>query len=187
MPDSTKPCVVIIDPSLHSPDGHHLGVLKRFQTELAKFQLGSVSLVSLRASEELSHKANLRLRRRGRHAGLLSRERLLSAMPSVQRVILTTARAEAHLLILRTTAQEGTKTVFTVKSVDARLQAPEPHGGRWSRPPEQIRNAGFSRSSFGNVTMPAGQPFPPPCRCFRRKGDQRCSRGRMASPRTACR
>ena len=26
MPDLTKPCVLIIDPSLHSPDGHHLGV-----------------------------------------------------------------------------------------------------------------------------------------------------------------
>jgi FkbM family methyltransferase len=54
---------------------------------------------------------------------LASRERLLSAMPGVQRVILTATRAGAHLLILRTTAQEGTKTVFTVKSVDVRLQA----------------------------------------------------------------
>jgi hypothetical protein len=52
-----------------------------------------------------------------------SRERLLSAMPGVQRVVLTIARAEAHLLILRTTAQEGTKTVFTVKDVDIRLHA----------------------------------------------------------------
>jgi hypothetical protein len=52
-----------------------------------------------------------------------SRERLLSAMPGVQRVVLTIARAEAHLLILRPTAQEGTKTVFTVKDVDIRLHA----------------------------------------------------------------
>ena len=52
-----------------------------------------------------------------------SRERLLSAIPGVQRVILTRTRAEAHLLILRTTAQEGTKTVFTVKSLDVRLHA----------------------------------------------------------------
>jgi FkbM family methyltransferase len=52
-----------------------------------------------------------------------SRERLLSAMPSVQRVVLTTVRAEAHSLILRTTAQEGAKTVFTVKDVDIRLHA----------------------------------------------------------------
>src|SRR5580704_2548580 len=40
-----------------------------------------------------------------------SRERLLAAMPDVQRVVLTIARAEPHLLILRTTAHEGTKTV----------------------------------------------------------------------------
>ena len=59
MADSTKPRALIIDPSLHSPDGHHLGVLQRFQTELANLQLGSVSLVSLRASEELGRKANL--------------------------------------------------------------------------------------------------------------------------------
>jgi FkbM family methyltransferase len=52
-----------------------------------------------------------------------SRERLLSAMPGVQRVVLTTTRAAAHMLILRTTAQEGTKTVFTVKSIDVRLHA----------------------------------------------------------------
>jgi len=59
MADSTKPRALIIDPSLHSPDGHHLGVLQRFQTELANLQLGSVSLVSLGISEELGHKANL--------------------------------------------------------------------------------------------------------------------------------
>jgi hypothetical protein len=52
-----------------------------------------------------------------------SRERLLSAMPGVQRVVLTSARAEAYLLILRTTAQQGTKTVFTVKDLDIRLHA----------------------------------------------------------------
>ena len=52
-----------------------------------------------------------------------SRERQLSAMPGVQRVVLTTARADAHMLIFRTTAHEGTKTVFTVKDVDIRLHA----------------------------------------------------------------
>jgi glycosyltransferase involved in cell wall biosynthesis len=59
MADSTKPRALIIDPSLHSPDGHHLGVLQRFQTELANLQVGSVSLVSLGASEELGHRENL--------------------------------------------------------------------------------------------------------------------------------
>jgi hypothetical protein len=52
-----------------------------------------------------------------------SRERQLSAMPGVQRVVLATARADAHMLIFRTTAHEGTKTVFTVKDVDIRLHA----------------------------------------------------------------
>jgi glycosyltransferase involved in cell wall biosynthesis len=59
MADPAKSLALIIDPSLHSPDGHHLGVLQRFQSGLANLQLGSVSLVSLRASEDLSHKANL--------------------------------------------------------------------------------------------------------------------------------
>lgn len=59
MAESTKPRALIIDPSLHSPDGHHLGVLERFQIELANLQLASVSLVSLGASEDLSRRANL--------------------------------------------------------------------------------------------------------------------------------
>ncbi|HEY6983792.1 glycosyltransferase [Reyranella sp.] len=51
--------VLIIDPSLRSADGHHLGVLHRFQTELAKLHLGSVSLVSLHASDDLRREATL--------------------------------------------------------------------------------------------------------------------------------
>lgn len=54
-----KPKVLIIDPSLRSADGHHLGVLHRFQTELTKLQAGSVSLVSLHASEDLRREAAL--------------------------------------------------------------------------------------------------------------------------------
>ncbi len=51
--------IVIIDPSLRSADGHHLGVLHRFRTELAKRWLGSVTLASLHASDELAREANL--------------------------------------------------------------------------------------------------------------------------------
>lgn len=53
---SPKPAVLIVDPSLRSADGHHLGVLDRYRTELAKLGLGSVSLVSRFMSEELATK-----------------------------------------------------------------------------------------------------------------------------------
>ena len=53
----------------------------------------------------------------------LSRERRPSEMSGVQRVVLTTVPADAHMLIFRTTAHEGTKTVLTVKDVDIRLHA----------------------------------------------------------------
>ncbi|WIM12080.1 glycosyltransferase [Enhydrobacter sp.] len=51
--------VLIIDPSLRSADGHHLGVLQRFRTELGKLWLGSVTLASLHASDEFCRGANL--------------------------------------------------------------------------------------------------------------------------------
>lgn len=54
-----KPNVILIDPSLRSADGHHLGVLERFRTELAKLWLGSISLTSLHASDELNRQAGL--------------------------------------------------------------------------------------------------------------------------------
>jgi len=50
---------LIIDPSLHSADGHHLDVLKRFQGELADLQVRSVSLVSRQAPVELCREAGL--------------------------------------------------------------------------------------------------------------------------------
>lgn len=50
---------LIIDPSLHSADGHHLDVLKRFRAELADLQVRSVSLVSRQASVELCRKEGL--------------------------------------------------------------------------------------------------------------------------------
>jgi glycosyltransferase involved in cell wall biosynthesis len=53
------PKVLIIDPSLRSADGHHLGVLDRFRIEFAKLRLGSANLVSLHASAELSRQADL--------------------------------------------------------------------------------------------------------------------------------
>ena len=51
--------VLIIDPSLRSADGHHLGVLQRFRTELAKLQLESVTLASLHMSDAFSREADL--------------------------------------------------------------------------------------------------------------------------------
>ncbi len=59
MVDPTKPTVLIIDPSLKSGDGHHLGVLHRYRMELARLNLASVSLVSLQASEDMCREANL--------------------------------------------------------------------------------------------------------------------------------
>jgi glycosyltransferase involved in cell wall biosynthesis len=56
MGGSAKPAVLIVDPSLRSADGHHLGVLDRYRTELAKLGLGSVSLVSHFMPEELARK-----------------------------------------------------------------------------------------------------------------------------------
>ena len=52
-----------------------------------------------------------------------SHERLLSAMPVVQHVVISTKSAEADRVILRNTAHDGTKTVFKLKNVDVRLQA----------------------------------------------------------------
>jgi glycosyltransferase involved in cell wall biosynthesis len=51
--------VLIIDPSLRSADGHHLGVLQRFRTELAKLQLDSVTLASLHMADAFSREADL--------------------------------------------------------------------------------------------------------------------------------
>jgi glycosyltransferase involved in cell wall biosynthesis len=56
MGGSTKPAVLIVDPSLRSADGHHLGVLERYRMELAKLGVGSVSLVSRFMPEELARK-----------------------------------------------------------------------------------------------------------------------------------
>ena len=50
---------LIIDPSLRSADGHHLGVLQRFRTELAKLWTGSVTLASLHATDEFCRSANV--------------------------------------------------------------------------------------------------------------------------------
>jgi glycosyltransferase involved in cell wall biosynthesis len=55
---SAKPAVLIVDPSLRSADGHHLGVLDRYRMELAKLGLGSVSFVSRFMSEELAHRVH---------------------------------------------------------------------------------------------------------------------------------
>jgi FkbM family methyltransferase len=52
-----------------------------------------------------------------------SRERLVSAMSVAQRVVITTKCADAHQVILRTTAHDGTKTVFRLKDIDVRLHA----------------------------------------------------------------
>jgi glycosyltransferase involved in cell wall biosynthesis len=50
---------LIVDPSLRSADGHHLGVLERLRAELGKLQTQSISLASVFASEDLSRTANL--------------------------------------------------------------------------------------------------------------------------------
>jgi glycosyltransferase involved in cell wall biosynthesis len=59
MDHPTRLTALLIDPSLRSADGHHLGVLERFRTELAKLQVRSVSLASLSASDQLSREADL--------------------------------------------------------------------------------------------------------------------------------
>jgi len=57
--ESKKLDVFIIDPSLRSAAGHHLGILQAFRAELARLNLGSISLVSRFASADFARDADV--------------------------------------------------------------------------------------------------------------------------------
>src|SRR3954451_21868606 len=53
------PIALIVDPSLFSEHGHHLGIVERLQAELAELQFRTVSLVASYTPVDLSRQANL--------------------------------------------------------------------------------------------------------------------------------